>query len=51
LLLMSHMGGHVAQSPCLCQRCGRGFSHQCDYDSHLERCGLAPLPPVSYSFI
>ncbi|XP_030226929.1 zinc finger and SCAN domain-containing protein 10 isoform X1 [Gadus morhua] len=46
LLLMSHMGGHVAQSPCLCQRCGRGFSHQCDYDSHLERCGLAPLPPI-----
>ncbi|KAG7277179.1 hypothetical protein CRUP_021719, partial [Coryphaenoides rupestris] len=45
LLLMSHMGGHASQAPCLCQTCGRGFLHQQDYSRHLDRCGLAPLPP------
>ncbi|KAJ3598071.1 hypothetical protein NHX12_001585 [Muraenolepis orangiensis] len=45
LMLMSHMGGHASQTPCLCQSCGRGFLHQQDYDKHLERCGL-PRPQV-----
>ncbi|XP_068179881.1 zinc finger protein ZFP2 [Antennarius striatus] len=44
LLLMSHMGGHAGKSPCLCQRCGRGFPHQQNYDSHLKTCGQTPQP-------
>lgn len=44
LLLMSHMGGHAGQSPCLCQRCGLGFPHQQNYDSHLKTCGKTPQP-------
>lgn len=47
LLLMSHMGGHAGQSPCLCQRCGLGFPHQQNYDSHLKTCGQSPQPAVS----
>ncbi|XP_068614658.1 zinc finger protein 660 [Brachionichthys hirsutus] len=47
LLLMSHMGGHAGKSPCLCQRCGQGFPHQQNYDSHLKACGRTPRPVVS----
>lgn len=46
LMLMSHMGGHVAQRPCLCQDCGLGFPHQQSYDSHLKTCGMV-TPPVA----
>ncbi|XP_039535802.1 uncharacterized protein wu:fe05a04 isoform X2 [Pimephales promelas] len=46
LMLMSHMGGHVAQRPCLCQNCGLGFPHQHGYDSHLKTCGMV-TPPVA----
>ncbi|KAJ8289797.1 hypothetical protein GJAV_G00005450 [Gymnothorax javanicus] len=47
LLLMSHMGGHAGQRPCLCQRCGLGFPHQQGYDSHRKHCGRPPPAPVA----
>ncbi|KAJ8287681.1 hypothetical protein COCON_G00003400 [Conger conger] len=47
LLLMSHMGGHAGQRPCLCQRCGLGFPHQQGYDSHRKLCGRPPPDPVA----
>ncbi|XP_077068109.1 uncharacterized protein LOC143721515 isoform X2 [Siphateles boraxobius] len=47
LMLMSHMGGHVAQRPCLCQDCGLGFPHQQGYDSHLKTCGMVTAPVAS----
>ncbi|KAG5856195.1 hypothetical protein ANANG_G00005460 [Anguilla anguilla] len=47
LLLMSHMGGHAGQRPCLCQRCGLGFPHQQGYDGHREHCGRPPPAPVA----
>ncbi|XP_026105000.1 zinc finger and BTB domain-containing protein 41-like [Carassius auratus] len=46
LMLMSHMGGHAGQRPCLCQDCGLGFPHQQGYDSHLKTCGVV-TPPVA----
>ncbi|XP_051576958.1 zinc finger protein 586 [Myxocyprinus asiaticus] len=46
LMLMSHMGGHAGQRPCLCKDCGLGFPHQQGYDSHLKTCGLV-TPPVA----
>ncbi|XP_051573795.1 zinc finger protein 615-like isoform X2 [Myxocyprinus asiaticus] len=46
LMLMSHMGGHAGQRPCLCKDCGLGFPHQQGYDSHLKTCGLE-TPPVA----
>ncbi|XP_052002810.1 zinc finger protein 33B-like [Xyrauchen texanus] len=46
LMLMSHMGGHAGQRPCLCKDCGHGFTHQQGYDSHLKTCGLE-TPPVA----
>lgn len=47
LLLMSHMGGHASLRPCLCQKCGLGFPHQQDYESHLKNCGNIVLPMMA----
>ncbi|XP_028837121.1 zinc finger protein 184 [Denticeps clupeoides] len=48
LLLMSHMGGHASQRPCLCQDCGLGFPHQQAFDLHLKHCGTE-VPPKEVS--